>query len=91
MEILFLTRTAGNYLQAGLPNITGTLTNTLKYNYANSTGALYAEATAQAGNLGNNSSNQRTIGIDASLCNSIYGNSTTVQPPALTTRLYIKF
>ena len=29
--------------------------------------------------------------MDASDCNAIYGNSTTVQPPAITLRFYIKY
>ena len=31
------------------------------------------------------------FGFDASKSNSIYGNSTTVQPPAVTMRFYIKY
>jgi hypothetical protein len=83
--------TAGTVKEAGLPNITGTTEWLMSGNTAASaTGALYwrtvgtgAQRTAEADRPAN-------LSIDASLSNPIYGNSTTVQPPALTTRYIIK-
>ena len=31
------------------------------------------------------------VGFNASRCSSVYGASTTVQPPAITMRFYIKY
>lgn len=40
---------------------------------------------------GNNQDrNDGALAFDASRCSSIYGNSDTVQPPAMTVRYYIK-
>ena len=82
-------QTAGDTVEAGLPNVTGefygrglTRTNT----YSTSSGALSHVADNTYG-LGSDSyvgasSAQSKIVLDASNSNSIYGNSTTVQPPA---------
>ena len=77
-------------IQAGLPNIEG-------YYYESNpnaggaagtsgvSGALYNKAFSSV--IGNYSSPQGSttmgIGFDASLSNSIYGNSTTVQPQSI--------
>ena len=87
---------AGTVKEAGLPNITGQ-TNCCDgfylYNIT-STGALFA-----TNRFNDNYSDSRygpfnnvyhAIAIDASKSNSIYGNSTTVQPPSVTVRYFIK-
>ena len=75
---------------AGLPNITGSyvsISDSRKYNvsdalYKGDYGAYsYASATRTEG---------YGIGFDASKSNSIYGNSTTVQPPAIKLNVLIK-
>ena len=80
----------GNYVEPGLPNITGAAaTGTAVYPQYIS-GCLYsvpdetleADVPSAQGVSGN-------FGFDASLSNSIYGNSTTVQPPA--TQMYLYF
>lgn len=91
--------TAGTVKSAGLPNIEGTirfsfpLDNTALNEGSNyGTGAVNAIGTG--GTFGKYSSgNQKTVrySIDASQSSSIYGNSTTVQPPALTMRYIIKY
>lgn len=96
MEILFLTRTAGTYVSAGLPNITGVFvdgTNTWYPNMRkNLDGAFYAKGTTSEQCTGGNSGTSSYInGFDASRSSSIYGNSTTVQPASLTSRYYIKY
>lgn len=84
--------TAGNYISAGLPNITG------------DTGYGYVECVLGK-SQGAISVTQGTVGMapkgtvytadsiqfDANKSNPIYGNSTTVQPPALTMRYIIKY
>ena len=89
--------TAGTTKAAGLPNITGYIgvrgcTNTTIFGTAN--GALSSETTTNLGdiNMGTTSASHPTrLYFNASNSNSIYGNSTTVQPPALTMRYIIKY
>ena len=80
----------GNVIEAGLPNIEGTITlrvgnfgghptTLFKYNYLGWKGYKGGEA----GEYG-------TVNFDASRCSSVYGNSSTVQPPAVTVRWLIK-
>ena len=70
---------AGKYYEAGLPNIEGgVLTNSANGYY---TGAFYSDSSKNSdGGYSNVGSSPDWIGFDASLSNSIYGNSTTVQP-----------
>ena len=73
-------------INAGLPNITGAFNHQCFMNWGTGTesGALYTgsggSSTQNAG--GSDGGNTQTIAVDASKSNSIYGNSTTVQPPA---------
>ena len=86
--------TAGTVKSAGLPNITGTLLIDRggQYNGAEYTGAFsttrgnHFKAPANVAE-----SNPPLISFSASRSNSIYGASTTVQPPALTMRYIIKY
>ena len=82
--------TAGRYIEPGLPNIEGGRASYAAAASISPTGAFYydREGTALRGNT---TSDQRSIGFDASKSNSIYGNSTTVQPPALTMLPIIKY
>lgn len=79
----------GDYVEAGLPNITGTMTADISEGVA--TGALkidtiYSGAMWQ-GNV--NIARMRNWSLDASLSNPIYGKSDTVQPYATKKLLYI--
>ena len=74
-------------IAAGLPNITGGFGKGCLMNWGAdlNEGALYTatrsgRSAQDAG--GTDSSSNRYIAFDASKSNSIYGNSTTVQPPA---------
>ena len=82
--------TAGTYKAAGLPNIEGSFKMT-RVNASNiSTGAfsnIWNETNSDY-NVGNNGV---TVFFTASKSNTIYGNSTTVQPPALTMLPIIKY
>lgn len=86
---------AGTTIEAGLPNITGTLGLGVdggdnKLNYVSSTGAL--TTTSYSGKASTTGDTTQTVcdgvNLDASLSNSIYGNSTTVQPPAYVVNIY---
>ena len=80
--------TVGTYKSAGLPNITGT-TGWLR-NPTQMTGAFTLGDTAYIFNNYQSVTAENTK-FDASRSNSIYGNSTTVQPPALTLLPCIKY
>ena len=79
----------GDYIEPGLPNITGTI-----YAGPNDSNYSPSEVFQFTGN-GNNAypNSSRTVlaantSFDASRSSSIYGNSTTVQPPATSLLLY---
>ena len=92
--------TVGTSKGAGLPNITGNinnggLTGTSLFKadgvYTSKSGALYP-TTFSGASLPNGSgtaNDAHGLGFDASKSNSIYGNSNTVQPPALTMKPFI--
>ena len=92
---------AGSYLAAGLPNIIGT--TKVAYGENNKTtnvGALQTEiytiGSANGRQDGGNSSDGEPIQsailrFNASKSNTIYGKSSTVQPPALTVKMLIKY
>ena len=83
-----------NYLDAGLPNITGSFTGGSSGSYAHATGA--------SGSFRQNGAGYDLLGagpvtiyeavklFNASWSSEIYGKSDTVQPPALTVRYYIR-
>lgn len=75
---------AGTTIEPGLPNISGKvvcLRNDANKSWA--TGAFYNDNTATASNGAGSTANTITsVAMDASRQNKIYGNSTTVQPPA---------
>ena len=83
--------TSGTEKEAGLPNITGTF-----YHDTNATsslsGAFFSYTRGSSQNLKNDDTVKSSgyISFDASKSNSIYGNSDTVQPPALTMVYIIK-
>lgn len=85
--------TAGTYKAAGLPNITGGFSGKIEIvSTPSSTGAF---GDYQKGNSNQWVSNSNSVvyvngyNFNASRSNSIYGKSTTVQPPAFTTKIYI--
>ena len=83
----------GNYVPAGLPNITGDIIPTSAYSGVVATDAFYgterSASTITNGGSGSNAGNRPIIGMSASRSSSIYGNSTTVQPKA--TEMYLYF
>lgn len=91
--------TSGTVKSAGLPNITGGIqfvsAEGSEFYSANGAFMDSPKTSANAGRLGTTiSADYKTlsgINLNASKSNSIYGNSTTVQPPALTMQYIIKY
>lgn len=74
---------AGQYVQAGLPNITGSSGNgIIEESKYDPTGAFYRGVSNNTAIEGVDMFGSR-LGFDASRSNPIYGNSDTVQPPAV--------
>jgi len=81
----------GKYVEAGLPDITSTGLHGFKSNSGTVTGALVYGNTAASkfpSLASNNDWSYGNFNIKASNSNTIYGNSTTVQPPATKLLLY---
>lgn len=93
---------AGQYKDAGLPNIEGEFQSrgharNQDYNGALTSGSGAFEHIRRGGGYGDNGVSEGSVAstndkmlFDASRSNSIYGNSDTVQPPALTIRYIIR-
>lgn len=84
---------AGTVKLAGLPNITGWVTYAYGV-YRSLYGAFYSVAqngTGSSASYPNVNLAQTVVYFSASNSNGIYGNSSTVQPPAVTTRFLIKY
>ena len=89
------TNPVGTYLQAGLPNITASSNiagqETISQPSSGAITGTYAHANFYWSGGGSASENIDFLGFDASLSNSIYGNSNTVQSPAACVRFMIKY
>lgn len=95
--------TAGTTKAEGLPNIKGAVTSgsgsgsTRSGAFRGGSGAFYPNTSTSCTQLMGAPTSASVSGIyaqvdfDASRYNSIYGASTTVQPPAVTMRIYIKY
>ena len=85
----------GNYVAPGLPNITGNFGSSMTQgnflNFGNGAFGSYEDTTASQSvpTVGGNYDSNNRWNFDASRSSSIYGNSTTVQPPA--TQMYLYF
>lgn len=96
------THPAGTTVEAGLPNVKGTFIAALRDGFTNNsankiTGAFYENGTTTGEDSYNSISTDVGIpsggapfGFDASRSNSIYGRSTTVQPPAYFTYTWLR-
>lgn len=81
-------KTIGQNIEAGLPNITGNFTYNAEI--TNTVECFYIDG--QANHSGNRiHKGNSTICFDASRSSSIYGNSSTVQPPASIVNYFIKY
>ena len=89
---------SGTVKDAGLPNITGHIApNVTVYNAGSPASGCFWKLEAnnpynsKAAFVSGNTSGDYGYDFDASRSSSIYGNSTTVQPPALTCLICIKY
>lgn len=77
------------YIEAGLPNITGRMGNTDTHS-SSATGCFYRSGTS--GQLQNDGGEKDpNVYLNASRSSSIYGNSTTVQPPSIKVRVKTRY
>ena len=72
---------AGDTKAAGLPNIVSSITAGAACYYNRDGGALYTSDGGDA-NIGGTNWQNKTLNLNLSRSNAIYGNSNTVQPPA---------
>lgn len=86
----------GNYIEPGVPNITGSFyrdaVTRYKGGFANSVTGAFTASDNQSPELdggGLSANGFGLVNLDASLSSSVYGNSTTVQSPA--TQMYLYF
>ena len=86
-------KSIGQLIEAGLPNITGTAYNILMglNDTPYGSGALDADKTGNEGVSGSNYNRRGNITFNASKSNTIYGKSNTVQPPAIIVNYFIKY
>ena len=80
--------TTVGYVEAGLPNITGSFA--CDNNSLIPTGAYY-QTQGSVTNVGGGHNDRGQLNFDASRSNLIYGKSTTVQPPAIKARVYTRY
>ena len=83
---------AGETIEAGLPNITGTFGNTTRFSASDmasrTSGAFSFTNQNSPAQYGSNADVGGYVSFDASQSNSIYGNSNTVQPPAFVVNIW---
>ena len=82
--------TPNTKIQPGLPNIEGTIVLRMGNEGAFPTNLFTFKQTGNRGYKGGEYGIYGRVNFNASRCSSIYGNSTTVQPPAVTVRYLIK-
>ena len=81
---------AQNYKNPGLPNIKGKFALIGTEGLCNLEGAFSQCGWGGCQGFGHQPHSNPIVGFDANKCNSIYGNSNTVQPPAIVVSFYIK-
>lgn len=81
--------TSGSYKSAGLPNIYGTVDGF--FNYTGTTGVFSLNNWSESVHAITAGAGYHGFSLNASKDNKIYGNSNTVQPPALTMLPIIKY
>ena len=87
--------TSGTSKSAGLPNITGNFSDALgstnRGGVVTGYGVFKNSTNTSNGDAGSGAYTNVLVQFNASTSNSIYGSSSTVQPPSLTMRYYIKY
>ena len=89
-EFLQPNSTANKTIKAGIPNITGYISGD-DYKMAQIGGAFYYSGTASGTHNETVSGSFNVVHFNASRSSSIYGSSTTVQPPARTVQVCIRY
>lgn len=81
---------AGSTISAGVPDVFGSFNVVGVEDSTQNTfsGAFYKNGSKSYFGAGHSNGSQPTIAFDASRSNAIYGNSSTVQPPALVVTFY---
>lgn len=79
------------YIAAGLPNITGNLRFYSGYKISQSGAITYTKNSNTNNPGGGDMLGECTLNFDASLSNSIYNNSSTVQPPSIKVRVKTRY
>lgn len=90
-RFLEFSSTRGSKRNAGLPNITGSVSGLRQVSSSSGTGAFSAFKSGGLNSDGSGSWGHGGFNFDASRSSSIYGTSTTVQPKSLTVRAIIKY
>lgn len=85
--------TSGGYIAAGLPNIIGQVNYLCGIGVSWSASGAFSLGTSsyQDDDYGANYGQKVPLNFNASSSNSIYGNSATVQPPAVKVRVYTRY
>lgn len=95
LQMVPLNKTVGQYIEAGLPNITGKLSGNrsdIARDLLSITGCFSGETLENRQFRGSTEVDVLdTLSFDASRSSSIYGKSNTVQPPAFTVNYFIKY
>lgn len=82
---------SGDVIEAGLPNITGEIKSRTYQETGECSGAFIRNTSVSWDNYGHfDGKTANGFTFDASRCSSVYGNSDTVQPPAVTVKYFIK-
>lgn len=81
-------KSPGKIFAAGIPNIVGVI-GAIGLSGAKYSGAFYKHSTG--GSLANNGEPDYNAGFNASKCSSIYGASSTVQPPSQGVHICIRY
>ena len=78
-------------IEAGLPNITGTVLGAKELRLLSTTGAFSISGYGKSGRGQTEGNEEHELILDASLSNSIYSNSNTVTPKSLKTFMLVKY
>ena len=81
--------TTAGYIEAGLPNIVGHFHGVGQFSFDEPNNAFYKIGSGTQ--VSNEGAKDNNYGFNASRCSSIYGKSSTVQPPSIKVRVYTRY
>ena len=82
---------SAGYLAAGLPNITGEVGSVGEYKGRSKVSGAFKRGSLVFGFGGGDTVSAYNTTFNASLSNSIYNNTNTVQPPSIKVRVYTRY